>query len=390
MGTVTLKQIPFGVAMPTDVPKVPLRKTLATWWRLRRTNLTCCWWWAIDQRDLDMVHALARLRPSTREVDGFVLFRALEWSDPTALKCLLQGGADANARHANNCWDHLLHRAACRGLPEHAKALLEAGARLDVRDSSDYTPLGSALHGFGDGARQWGEGRRKVATLLLEAGAEVDQWQWKGRQSALGLAPRDLEILKPLLKRSSAFLASNPDPAVWFEGAVPPCTHPALGLAEWGSVDQAQKFLDLLKNTGAMATLKPADHPWVIAQVFKKASLVESSASQWLDMLEKNQFALTSPDLDGNGGTVWHVWANTADHGLADRWLSALSDHPGLLNLSHQPNRQGEVPWDIAQKKVLNSGRLEALRNIFAWTKQLALDQALDAAPAAEKARPRL
>ena len=59
--------------MPTDVPKVPLKKKLSTWWRLRRTGLTSCWWWAIDHRDRDMVNALLQLHPDTRKVDGFVL-----------------------------------------------------------------------------------------------------------------------------------------------------------------------------------------------------------------------------------------------------------------------------------------------------------------------------
>ncbi len=379
--------------MPTDDPKVPLKKKLSTWWRLRRTGLTSCWWWAIDHRDRDMVSALLQLHPDTRKVDGFVLFKAVGWDDPTALAGLLKGGANPDAQHQNNCWDHLLHRAACRGLPEHAKALVAAGARLDVRDSSDYTPLGSALHGFGDGAREWGEGRRQVALLLLEAGAEVDQWQWRNRQSALGLAPRDLDILKPLLQRSSSFLASNPDPDVWFNGAVPPCSHVALDLALWGSVDQAQAFLDMLKQAGALETLKPTDHPWIIAKVFKEASLVESTAAQWLELLEKNQLGLSSTDLDGNGGTVWHVWANTADHGLSDRWLSALTDHPGLLELSGQPDRQGVMPWDIAQKKVIESGRLEGLRKVFAWSKQKFLEIELapvERVPGKASGRPRL
>ena len=82
-----------------------------------------------------------------------------------------------------------------------------------------------------------------------------------------------------------------------------------------------------------------------------------------------------------------------APHAMSDRWLSALTDHPGLLELSGQPDRQGVMPWDIAQKKVIESGRLEGLRKVFAWSKQKFLEIELapvERVPGKASGRPRL
>ena len=130
-------------------------------------------------------------------------------SDPATITVLLDGGA---ALHARDRSDHTpLHHAAQHGTPANVRALLEAGAQVDMRASGfsvdwgwDWTPLHLAAQnpdadvvrvlleaGADVSARAYygqtplhlaaGNENAEVAALLLEAGGDVNAREWMGR-----------------------------------------------------------------------------------------------------------------------------------------------------------------------------------------------------------------
>ncbi|XP_047098734.1 putative ankyrin-containing lipoprotein Lxx09580 [Schistocerca piceifrons] len=113
-----------------------------------------------------------------------------------AVRCLVEGGADMNARTSG--WQETpLHRAAYSGHEAVARFLLEAGAEVDARNKTQSTPLLLAAEKghaavvrlllastpYHSARNQWGRtplhevalnGHAEAASALLEAGA--DRW----------------------------------------------------------------------------------------------------------------------------------------------------------------------------------------------------------------------
>ena len=122
---------------------------------------------------LDLVVAAATGREAlARQVlptaDALVRHRALamaaQHGHASILRLLLEAGEDPDRYNPEGCHMHTtpLHQAAYGGFEEAVKALVEAGARLDMKDILfKGTPLGWALHG----------GREKIAAYLREEGA---------------------------------------------------------------------------------------------------------------------------------------------------------------------------------------------------------------------------
>lgn len=79
---------------------------------------------------------------------------------PEIVALLIDGGADVNAERGR----HVLHMAANHGTPEIIAVLLKRGAILDQATSYGETPLTVAMH----------EGRPENARALIEAGARLD------------------------------------------------------------------------------------------------------------------------------------------------------------------------------------------------------------------------
>lgn len=86
------------------------------------------------------------------------------------VRALVRSGANVNASDGvKHCV--ALHMAARRGKPQIARALLDCGAGIDVRDSLGDTPLRRSVNCD----------KIEVASLLLTRGADVDSVGSKGR-----------------------------------------------------------------------------------------------------------------------------------------------------------------------------------------------------------------
>ncbi|XP_046979663.1 poly [ADP-ribose] polymerase tankyrase-1-like [Schistocerca americana] len=129
-----------------------------------------------------------------RESRWTTLHWAVEKGHVKAARCLVEGGADVDARTSN--WQETpLHRAAVHGHEAVARLLLKAGAEVNARNSKQRTPLHLAgYHGreavvrlllaatpYHNARDQWGDtplhdaalqGHAGVASALLEAGAD--------------------------------------------------------------------------------------------------------------------------------------------------------------------------------------------------------------------------
>ncbi|HUQ51460.1 MAG TPA: ankyrin repeat domain-containing protein [Gammaproteobacteria bacterium] len=117
---------------------------------------------------------------------------ALMWAaaqnQPAMTKLLIERGADVDARSFVNDWPRQvtgeprrMYRpfggltpllfAAREGCRECARALIEAGAKLDLPDPKGVTALFLAIDNF----------HFDTAKLLIEAGANPNKWDWWGR-----------------------------------------------------------------------------------------------------------------------------------------------------------------------------------------------------------------
>lgn len=128
--------------------------------------------------------------PNARETwrDQTAVIWAAAQSQPEMIKLLLEHGADPNARSRTNRWERqvsaerrrmyrpfggmtALMYAAREGCVECARALVEGGADPDLGGPRNETPLIVAINNF----------RFDVAAYLIEAGADVNKWDWWGR-----------------------------------------------------------------------------------------------------------------------------------------------------------------------------------------------------------------
>ena len=98
------------------------------------------------------------------------LLRAVFASDLKSVKSLLREGADIN-KLERYIGGSALHVAARSGQHEMAQLLIDSGARVDLRDRSDYTPLHNAA---------W-VGTLDMVKLLLNAGADINAATYSGR-----------------------------------------------------------------------------------------------------------------------------------------------------------------------------------------------------------------
>ncbi|MEX2282894.1 MAG: ankyrin repeat domain-containing protein [Gemmatimonadota bacterium] len=101
---------------------------------------------------LDEVPALMKVT-SQRDLQTAFVLAALN-GQADALQCMIDLGTDVN-RSSQDLYNHAtpLHHAVCSGSLESVRVLVDAGARLDVRDSAEQaTPLGWAEYYAGENA----------------------------------------------------------------------------------------------------------------------------------------------------------------------------------------------------------------------------------------------
>lgn len=130
----------FGLAGCGDAPRTPITKAAAH-------------------------GTLAELRILTEDaaVDQIqsALIAAARFGNPVAVPFLVSRGADPNLPAGVNGWPPLLH-AIHKDQPQSAEALINAGAKVNYRQSNGETPLMMAA----------GYGYRDVVQILLNSGAD--------------------------------------------------------------------------------------------------------------------------------------------------------------------------------------------------------------------------
>jgi ankyrin repeat protein len=95
--------------------------------------------------------------------DGFpVLGLAVFFDHPDAARMLIEAGADVNAAATNAQKVAIIHSAVASRNFEIVRLLIEKGARVNVVQERDFTPLHEAA----------GQGNRAMTELLIEAGAD--------------------------------------------------------------------------------------------------------------------------------------------------------------------------------------------------------------------------
>ena len=128
--------------------------------------------------------------PNARETwrDQTAVIWAAAERQPEMIRLLLAHGADPNARSKINRWERqvsaerrrmfrpwggmtALMYAAREGCVECARALVEGGADPDLGGPRNETPLIVAINNF----------HFDVAAYLIDAGADVNKWDWWGR-----------------------------------------------------------------------------------------------------------------------------------------------------------------------------------------------------------------
>jgi ankyrin len=141
--------------------------------------------------NLDAARLLLDAGADVDAVEGWGGQTALMWavaqSQPEMVRLLIEAGADVNARSTFNDWDRqvtaesrvkyiplggftpLLY-AAREGCLDCARALVDAGADVNVADPEEVAPLLLAIQ----------NAHYDVARFLLDSGADPNKWSWYG------------------------------------------------------------------------------------------------------------------------------------------------------------------------------------------------------------------
>jgi len=134
---------------------------------------------AAARGDVDRLHALLQAGTSPNELDGnsfSALMTAARCGQLSAIRVLVDSGADPDLRSGRNGWTPLLH-AIHKGQSDAVVELLRQGADVNAATASGLTPLMMAS----------GYGRTEIVRILLSHGADV----WKSNRqgdSALTMA----------------------------------------------------------------------------------------------------------------------------------------------------------------------------------------------------------
>jgi hypothetical protein len=130
------------------------------------------------------------------------LSTAVERGNIASVKLLLDAGANPNAESAQSHWTPLFEAETS----ELARLLLAAGAKVNVKDNLDYTPLHVAIGSKDESAA--------LVALLLEHGANpraVNHLGWTPLHTA-ALEAKDTSILELLVKKGAPLDARSTQP----------------------------------------------------------------------------------------------------------------------------------------------------------------------------------
>ena len=129
--------------------------------------------------------------PASPEAAALALMRAALIGHTSAVRALLDGGADANAPDPNG-WTPLLE-AAFAGHADTIRVLVGGGADVNTKDRAGWTPLMEAAS----------KGHAEVVMFLLACGADANARSSKG-WTALKAVPKGNTEIVQLLKRAGA------------------------------------------------------------------------------------------------------------------------------------------------------------------------------------------
>jgi len=129
--------------------------------------------------------------PANSEASAQALMRAALIGHTTAVRALLDGGAEVNAIDPNG-WTPLME-AVFAGHTDTIRALVEQGADVNTKDQTGWTPLMEAAS----------KGHTEVVMILLASGADVKARSHKGWTALKATPQGSTEIIK-LLKQAGA------------------------------------------------------------------------------------------------------------------------------------------------------------------------------------------
>lgn len=332
------------------------------------------WAIAVSNRNKDALRRYATMGIPSRSVDAHVLFDALEQSDARPLRWLLMSGANPNAKWSSNYNDQLLHRAVAQGRLDQVNTLIQWGADLEGRDGNDYTPLGTALVGFGESARGWAH-RRLVLPALLEAGAKINTQVRRQRDTILSVAPVDPEIIQYLLENGGDIASMG--------GSLATSVDPLLFRApELDSLEKLPRWLKLMSDYGQgpeTTNSKGQRLPWAMIPGWVRLSRAPvEGIGELLRVLKESGHDLLGADAQGD--TMLHVWAREASSFFCE-WGEALFNEPGMNEQVLQKNHEGKTAAHLLGERAdwlsKSPSAVPFLRKMEAFEKEERLESIL-------------
>ncbi len=203
--------------------------------RFGRTPL----WLAIQRRNLPAMQALVQAGASLNNLDrsgnNALMVALMFGNEPAALYFLKR--VDPNARNASG--QTALHLAASRGMVSAVRALIQAGAKVNLPDRNGSYPVHFAVH------------HPEVLKVLLEAGADpnVSRNGWTPLVSAC--QSLNAESVKLLLEAGAKaeWPVQNRTPLSWALQSISP----------WSTSRKPEKVVALLLEAGADPNRKGPD-----------------------------------------------------------------------------------------------------------------------------------
>ncbi|KAF7512685.1 hypothetical protein GJ744_000252 [Endocarpon pusillum] len=165
---------------------------------------------AASQGNVESIKCLLEAGADINAKDGWKhsspLHEAASQGNVESIKCLLEAGAEINAKDG---WNHSspLHQAVSQGNVESIKCLLEAGADIDIKDRSQSSPLYKAAS----------QGNVESIKCLLEAGADINAKDGWNKSSPLyeATSQGNIESIKCLLEAGADVNAKDR----WYESS---------------------------------------------------------------------------------------------------------------------------------------------------------------------------